>query len=94
MFAENVIVAGTIELVAASANWKLLFGSNDATSIGSLKTTWTVVVTGTFVAALVGLIDTSAGTTRLIPVPVVNDWDGKLVWALPVMSSTPVTLMV
>src|SRR5260370_42407264 len=72
---------------------KLLFGSNDAGSIGSLNTTWHEGLTGTFVAPLAGFVDTIVGCTRLVPVPVVNDTDEKLGWALPVMSTTPVTLM-
>ena len=36
----------------------------------------------------------TSGGTRSVPVPVVNDCDVKLDCALPVMSTTPVTLMV
>src|ERR1035441_1674597 len=88
------MVAGTTLFKASVSVKLLLFGSNDAASIASLNTTWTLVPTGTLGRPLLGNVDTTAGATRSIPDPVVNDWDGKLDCGLPVMSMTPVTLMV
>src|ERR1039458_4701114 len=87
------MVAGTT-LFEESRSVKLLFASNDAGSIASLNTTWTALLSGTIVRPFVGYVDTTVCTTRPVPVPVVKDCDGKLDCALPVMSTTPVTLMV
>src|ERR1017187_10552787 len=87
------MVAGTTVL-PGPIRTKVVFGSNDAGSMASLNTTWTALLSGTFVWPLVGFVDTTVGATRSVPVPVVNDCDGKLDCALPVMSTTPVTLIV
>ncbi len=71
------MVAG-ITLFEASRRVKLLFASNDAGPIALLNTAWSAAFTGIFVCPDVGYVDTTAGVTRSVPVPVVNDFDGKL----------------
>jgi hypothetical protein len=71
------MVAGTMTF-EEFRSVKLLFGSNDAGSMGSLNTTTHVVVSETFVAPFAGVVDTIVGWTRSVPVPVVNDTAEKV----------------
>ena len=91
--AEKLILAGTT-LLLGSRSTNELFTSNVAGSIALLKTTLTVVVTGTLVAPLIGVVELTVGGTRSVPVPAVNDVAVNADWVFPLMSLTPATLIV
>ena len=60
-----------------------------------IDTGWTIQSIG---ADVIVMRHPNSGSAHLLArymdVPVVNDWAGKLDWALPVISRTPVTLIV
>ena len=74
--AEKLTLAGTT-MLEGSRKVKELLASNHPGSIALLNTILTVVVTGTFVAPLTGVLETKAGATKSVPVPVVKDVDAK-----------------